>query len=369
MGQHTPLYLSHLEAGAKFVDFAGWDMPIHYGSQLQEHMIVRKDAGMFDVSHMTILDLHGKDVASFLRFLLANDIAKLKIPGKGLYSCMLNEEGGVIDDLIVYYLAKDQYRLVFNASTRDIVCAWLTLQLPRFDTTLELRDDLFMLAVQGPKAMARLKQVLTASQSTVTQQLKPFQTLADGDLFIARTGYTGEDGVEILLPNEQAVELWNACLAAGIQPCGLGARDTLRLEAGLNLYGTDMDTDTTPLESNLGWTVALEPEGRHFIGRAALIEQMQHPHRQLVGLVLETKGVLRNHLPVWVGERSGEITSGSYSPSLERGIAMARIPAGQDTTCEVELRGKRLPARIIKLPFLKQGRCTFSLTAEGLTHE
>jgi len=369
MGQHTPLYSLHIEAGAKFVDFAGWDMPIHYGSQLDEHRAVRKSAGMFDVSHMTVIDLHGNDVTQFLRMLLANDIAKLKIPGKGLYSCILNHDGGVIDDLIVYFLSKDSYRLVFNASTRESVCAWLTLQLARYETTLDLRDDLFLLAVQGPQAIEKLKSVLSPAQYTVVKQLKPFHTMADGDLFIARTGYTGEDGVEIMLPNEQALALWQACLHAGIHACGLGARDTLRLEAGLNLYGTDMTMDTTPLESNLAWTVAMEPEGRHFIGRAALLEQMQHPHAQLVGIVLESKGVLRNHYPVWVNGLRGEITSGSYSPTLDRGIGMARIPAGQASECEVELRGKRVPARIVKLPFVKHGQCTFSLTPEGQTHE
>jgi aminomethyltransferase len=369
MGQRTSLYSAHLQAGAKMVDFAGWDMPIHYGSQLNEHQSVRKSAGIFDVSHMTVIDLQGKDVTQFLQLVLANDVAKLKAPGKALYSCLLNEDGGIIDDLIVYYLAKDHYRIVSNSSTRDTVCAWLTLQLARFNTTLDLRGDLSILAIQGPQAITKLKSVLSFADHAVLEKLKPFHTLADGDLFIARTGYTGEDGVEIMLPNEKAEQLWKKCLQAGIAPCGLGARDTLRLESGLNLYGTDMTIDTTPLESNLAWTVALEPPERHFIGRSALIEQMQHSYPQLVGLVLETKGVLRNHLPVWIGEQRGEITSGSYSPSLERGIAMARIPAGYIDSCEVELRGKRVPARIIKLPFLKHGRCTFSLTAEGLTHE
>lgn len=369
MGQHTTLYSAHLAAGAKMVDFAGWDMPIHYGSQLNEHHAVRQSAGIFDVSHMTILDFTGKDVTQFLRMLLANDVAKLKYPGKALYSCLLNEDGGIIDDLIVYYLAKDHYRIVSNSSTRDTVCAWMTLQLSRFHTTLELRDDLSILAIQGPEAIARLKSVLSFSDYAVLERLKPFHTLADGQLFIARTGYTGEDGVEIMLPHDQALSLWDACLNAGISPCGLGARDTLRLEAGLNLYGTDMTIDTTPLESNLAWTVAFQPEDRAFIGREALLEQKRHSYPQLVGLVLESKGVLRNHLPVWVGEARGEITSGSYSPSLERGIAMARIPGGFADSCEIELRGKRLPARIIPLPFLKQGQPTFSLTAEGLTHE
>lgn len=368
MGQRTSLYEAHLKAGAKMVDFAGWDMPIHYGSQLNEHHAVRQNAGMFDVSHMTIIDLKGPDVQNFLRQLLANDVAKLKQPGRALYSCLLNEDGGIIDDLIVYYLAKDHYRIVSNSSTRDTVCAWLTLQLRKFKTTLELRGDLSILAVQGPQAIAKLQSVLSFADYALLKTLKPFHTLADGDLFIARTGYTGEDGVEIMLPHEKAEALWQACLDAGIQPCGLGARDTLRLESGLNLYGTDMTIDTTPLESNLSWTVAFEPEDRHFIGKEALIEQKQQSHSQLVGLVLETKGVLRNHLPVWVGDAQGEITSGSYSPSLERGIAMARIPAGSADSCEVELRGKRLPARIIKLPFIKNGHCTFHLTtAEGMS--
>lgn len=369
MGKQTVLFQTHLDHGAKMVDFAGWDLPIHYGSQINEHLCVREDAGIFDVSHMTVLDLQGKDVQAFLQKLLANDIAKLAQPGSALYSCMLNEEGGVIDDLIVYYLAKNMYRLVFNASTRDVACAWITMQMQRYDIELTLRDDLAMIAVQGPEAIAKLESVLSPSEYTITKALKPFHTLADGDLFIARTGYTGEEGVEVLLPQEKAPAFWAKCIDAGVKPCGLGARDTLRLEAGLNLYGVDMDVDTTPLEAHLGWTVCWRDDSREFIGKAALAAQKQNAHPVLVGLVLKAKGVLRNHLKVFCGNTEGEITSGSYSPILQCGMAMARFPHPVKGACEVEVRGKRLPAEIVSLPFVKNGQSTLIKSTKELQHE
>lgn len=369
MGKATHLHQAHIDAGGKLVDFAGWDMPIHYGSQLEEHHAVRQAAGMFDVSHMTIIDLKGDDVYASLRRLLANDVSKIDRAGKALYTCLLNEEGGIIDDLIVYHLANDHYRIVSNAATRDIVSAWLTLQLRQADVEITLRDDLFILAVQGPKAIEKLQSVLSATQYAVTQQLKPFHTVSVDGLFVSRTGYTGEDGFELMFANEKAQTLWQACLEAGIRPCGLGARDTLRLEAGFNLSGTDMNTDHTPLDSNLGWTVAWKPEGRHFIGREALLAQKEAGHSVLVGLVLEGKGVLRNGLPVWVDGKQGVITSGSFSPTLQRGIAMARIPKTENTNCEIELRGKKLPGKIVKLPFVRNGQCMVPDLTEELTHE
>jgi len=357
MSKKTPLHQSHQDASAKMVDFAGWEMPIHYGSQITEHEAVRNDAGMFDVSHMTILDVKGKDARPYLRFLLANDIAKLKVQGKALYSCMLNEDGGIIDDLIVYFLQDDFYRVIINSATRDNDIAWLNRQSADFpDLTLNERDDFAMIAVQGPNARDRVFSIFSENQRPQIEALGRFMATSIGDYFIARTGYTGEDGFEILLPEGMEGDCWNKLLDAGVKPCGLGARDTLRLEAGMSLYGTDMDETTSPLVSGLGWTLAISDE-REFIGKQALeAEQQQGVSQQLVGLVLKDRGVLRNHLRVFTSGGEGEITSGSYSPTLGKSIALARIPAGVTGEVEVEVRNKRLIADIVKIPFVRQGQ-------------
>ena len=357
MPQHTPLYPQHLAAKAKMVDFAGWEMPIHYGSQIEEHHQVRRDAGMFDVSHMVVLDLTGAGVIDFLRRLLANDVARITgKPGKALYSCMLNERGGVIDDLIVYFMDDGWFRMVVNAATRDKDLAWIGEQAAAFDVTLRERDDLAMIAVQGPHARAKARAALGEALEPA-MALKPFFACECDGLFVARTGYTGEDGFEIMVPAGRAGEVWDALLAAGVAPIGLGARDTLRLEAGMNLYGQDMDEDTTPLESGLAWTVALEPAERDFIGRAALEAQREAGvPRRLVGLVLEGRGVLRAHQKVITPAGEGETTSGSFSPTLGQAIALARVPAGDFDACEVEIRGKRQPARVVKYPFVRHGK-------------
>lgn len=363
MGKRTPLYAEHQAHGAKLVDFSGWDMPLHYGSQIEEHHRVRHTAGMFDVSHMTIVDLRGAGVGAFLRFLLANDVGRLRDPGKALYSCMLNEQGGVVDDLIVYFVEPDYFRMVVNAATRDKDLAWMQARAAGFDVTLSLRSELAMLAVQGPEARARVLAVLGGVEAGAAAALGPFAAVALDELFVARTGYTGEDGFELMLPGAEAIALWRALAAHGVHPCGLGARDTLRLEAGMNLYGTDMDESTTPLESNLAWTVAWEPPEREFVGRAALAAQRAAGvARKLVGLVLRDKGVLRNHQRVLVdagGE--GEITSGSFSPTLGVAIALARVPAATGAACEVEVRGRLLPATVVKPPFVRQGQPTFEI--------
>lgn len=363
MGKKTPLYAQHVEAGARMVDFGGWNMPVHYGSQIGEHHSVRKAAGMFDVSHMTVVDLEGAGCTDFLRRLLANDVAKLKEPGKALYSCMLNDAGGVIDDLITYYFAADRYRLVVNAATRDKDLAWIAEQARTFDVRVTERDDLAMIAVQGPDARERAATVIDPAGREVALDLKPFYALETGDLFISRTGYTGEDGWEIVLPAEQAAGFWQRCMDAGIRPCGLGARDTLRLEAGMNLYGNDMDDATSPLEAGLGWTVAWEPPDRDFIGRAALEAFREKPERRrFAGLLLEGKGVLRDHQRVVVdGARYGEITSGGFSPTLERSIAMARIPAGDYGRAQVDVRGRLLDARIVTIPFVRNGEARIEI--------
>lgn len=362
MGKKTPLYACHLQSNAKMVDFAGWDMPLHYGSQLQEHHYVRQTAGIFDVSHMTIVECKGQDSSHYLRQLLANNIDRL-LPGKALYTCMLNEQGGVIDDLIVYKISADFYRLIVNSATHDKDLTWLKHQAKELAVTLTERTDLAMLAIQGPAVRTKISELFSANESQLILELKPFHAMTVGNFFIARTGYTGEEGFEVILPASEAATFWQKVLHAKIQPCGLGARDTLRLEAGLNLYGADMDETVTPLEANLAWTVAWDPKDRYFIGREALEKQLQMgPQRILVGLVLEGQGVLRNHQKVRVeGLGEGEITSGSYSPTLNRGVALARVPARTGTHCLVEIRGKRIPAQVVKPPFVKHGKITFEL--------
>lgn len=368
MSRRTPLYEEHRAAGAKLVDFAGWEMPLHYGSQLAEHHQVRRDAGMFDVSHMTVVDLQGAAVPDYLRLLLANNIDKLKRPGRALYSCMLNAAGGILDDLIVYYLADDWYRLVVNAATRDKDLAWLAATAGEFaGVTIRERDDLAMIAVQGPNARDKTFAALGETLREQAGGLAPFEAAQVGELLVARTGYTGEDGFEIILPARAAAFTWRMLAEAGAAPSGLGARDTLRLEAGLCLYGTDMDETTTPLESGLAWTVGWQPESRRFLGRDALERQKaEGVPRVLVGLVLEGKGVLRNHQKVRCnGRGEGEITSGGFAPTLQRAIALARVPAGvaAGDVCQVEIRGRRHRARVVKPPFVRHGK---SLITEQL---
>jgi len=358
VGKRTPLYECHADSGARMVDFGGWDMPLHYGSQLDEHRAVRQHAGAFDVSHMTVVDVVGADALPFLQKLLANDIARLRVTGKALYSCMLTPDGGVIDDLIVYFRAPGSYRVVVNAATRDKDLAWLQRQASPFAVTVEERRDRAMIALQGPKARVLAASVFDRQFRERALALAPFVATEAGDLFIARTGYTGEDGFEIVLPAQAAAEFWRRCLDAGIRPCGLGARDTLRLEAGMNLYGTDMDESTSPLVSGLAWTIAWEPSSREFIGRQALERERRETRRlRFVGLILAGRGVLRNHQRVVVsGHADGEITSGGFSPTLERSIAMARIPAGDYEAAQVDIRGRLLDVRVVKLPFVRSGK-------------
>ena len=358
MGNRTPLYQAHQAMGAKLVDFAGWDMPIHYGSQIEEHHAVRRAAGMFDVSHMTVVDLHGENTRPLLRFLLANDVDKLKKTGKALYSCMLNDSGKVLDDLIVYYLSDTQFRLVVNSATRAKDLDWIVRQAGAFEVQVSERPELAMIAVQGPQARDKVLGLLDDAQRTVAAGLGLFYGAALGDWFIARTGYTGEDGFEIMLPEDQAAGFWNALKDSGVQPCGLGCRDTLRLEAGMNLYGSDMDESVSPLVSGLNWTVGWSPQERDFIGRAALErERDAGPTQRFVGLLLEDKGILRGHQKVKVeGAADGEITSGSFSPTLGRSIALARVPAQTGERCQVDVRGRLLAARVVKPPFVRNGK-------------
>jgi aminomethyltransferase len=357
-GLKTPLYDAHVAAGARMVDFGGWDMPLHYGSQKEEHHAVRQRAGVFDVSHMTIVDLAGERTQDFLRYLLANDVARLTDSGKALYTCMLNEAGGVIDDLIVYFFSTEHYRLVVNAATRDKDLAWINRQAERFAVDVKERDDLAMLAVQGPNARELAGEVLSTTYRDAALGLKPFFGLEAGDWFVARTGYTGEDGFEIVMPAADAEAAWHGLLEAGVAPAGLAARDTLRLEAAMNLYGNDMDEDTSPLEAGLGWTVAWEPAERDFIGRAAVeAVRANADRRRFVGLLLEDKGVLRAHQRVVVdGVGEGETTSGGFAPTIGRSIALARVPAGDYETAQVDIRGRLLNVRIVPTPFVRHGK-------------
>jgi len=362
MGLKTPLYDTHVALGAKVIDFGGWDMPLNYGSQLEEHRAVRKDAGLFDVSHMCVIDLTGGRVREFLRYLLANDVGKLTVPGRALYSCMLLPTGGVIDDLIAYFLTDSWFRLVVNAGTRQKDLAWIREQAAPFGVSVRERADLSILAVQGPNARAKTAALLPAARGATALAIARFSGAAIDSWFLARTGYTGEDGFEIVLPADEAAQTWQLITAQGVAPAGLGARDTLRLEAGMNLYGNDMDESHHPLESGLGWTVAFEPETRDFIGRDALARIRTQGCDAFVGLVLEERGVLRSHQTVQTAESSagtarkiGETTSGTFSPTLNGSIALARVIPGSGPRVTVDIRGKAHAARIVKPPFVRNG--------------
>ncbi|EGN75181.1 glycine cleavage system T protein [Idiomarina sp. A28L] len=354
--KRTPLYPNHLAAGAKMVDFHGWDMPLNYGSQIEEHHAVRRDVGMFDVSHMTIVDVTGRDAKPYLRHLLANDVAKLQTPGKALYSAMLNNDGGVIDDLIVYFFNEDSYRLVVNSATRDKDMAWLETQSGEFDVAITERTEFAMIAVQGPAAKEKVAVLMNAEQHAQVSELKPFVGLQLDDLFVATTGYTGEAGYEIIIPNDIVGTVWEKLVAAGVKPCGLGARDTLRLEAGMNLYGQDMDETVSPLAANMAWSVAFEPSDRDFVGRTALEAQKAAGTEKLVGLVMEEKGVLRAGLKVIVEGGEGVITSGTFSPTLGYSVAMARVPQPVGETAQVEMRKKLVTVKVVKPSFVRNGK-------------
>src|ERR1700744_5680266 len=361
MTDKTVLNETHRALGARMVDFGGWDMPINYGSQIEEHHAVRQDAGMFDVSHMTVIDLHGEGTRDFLRHLVANSVDKLKVQGKALYTCMLNEHGGVIDDLIVYFFDEAHFRLVVNAATRAKDLAWIQQQAAAFGIEVKERPDFAMIAVQGPQARAKVLGLLHEVDRPRIEKVGKFAAAAGQGpggmpLFVARTGYTGEDGFEIIVPNEHAVALWNALANAGVRPAGLGARDTLRLEAGMNLYGQDMDKDVSLWEANLGWTISLD-EGRDFIGRAALEKQKaEGVRRVMVGLVLDDKGVLRHGQKVLTANGEGEILSGSFAPTLNKAVAFARIPTGEPGEGRVDIRAREVPVPIVKYPFVRDGK-------------
>ena len=391
MAERTPLYERHLELGAKMVDFGGWEMPLHYGSQLEEHHAVRQDAGVFDVSHMTVVEAAGAGAKDFLRHLLANDVARLERPGQAMYTAMLNEAGGVIDDLIVYDNSQAgggaaEFLLVVNAATRTKDLEWLQRQVTAFDARVTERPELGILAVQGPNAMPKAQTAIAAwgrdaspkaqaggrdamaEGQAVAQAderrgaaaLKPFQGAWAHGWFVARTGYTGERGYEVLLPTTDLPGFFDALLKSGVRPIGLGARDTLRLEAGLNLYGSDMDESVSPIEAGMASTVALD--GRDFIGAQAVRQLQAQEHRTQIGIVMESRGVLRAGYTLFKdGKQIGGITSGAFSPTLQHSIALARVsgqPAPGDTL-EVAIRDKRLPVTVVRPPFVRNGKKVF----------
>ena len=356
----TPLHPNHVELGAHMAPFAGWEMPIHYGSQIEEHLQVRQAAGLFDVSHMVVADLEGSNCEALLQNLLANDISKLDQDGRALYSCMLNHDGGVIDDLIVYRLTTKQYRLVLNAGTAESDLEWISAQSKNYDVAITRRQDLAILALQGPTARQMMAKLVTDPGALLA--LGRFWAAEFDQFFIARTGYTGEDGFEIILPKQQIISLWDQLLALGAAPAGLGARDTLRLEAGLCLYGQDLDQQHTPLQSGLNWTIAWQPESRDFIGRTALAAAAESLQGTFVGLLLEDKGVLRSGMTLLSNNQPiGITTSGGFSPTLQRSIALARLDSNPVDALSVDIRGKQKPVRIVALPFARNGKVMVDL--------
>jgi aminomethyltransferase len=332
-------------------------MPVRYDSDLAEHSAVRESAGLFDLSHMGEIHLRGPQAAEALDHALAGKLSAMAV-GRAKYSLLLTEQGGVIDDLIIYFFAADEWRVVVNAGTADKDIAWMlrVKQAGGFDVAIAPRRDLSMVAVQGPNARAKVWAARPAWQAA-TESLTPFVAAVVGDdTLVARTGYTGEDGFEIVLPATEAVQLWRDLAAQGVRPCGLGARDTLRLEAGMNLYGQDMDELVQPGQAGLTWTVSLKDAERRFIGREAL-EQFATP-AAFLGLKLQERGVMRAHMAVRTKEGMGELTSGTMSPTLGVSIGFARLPQGvrPGDTAEVDIRGKWVPALVCKLPFVRNGK-------------
>jgi aminomethyltransferase len=365
MTKQTALHSRHVAAGARMVDFGGWDMPLHYGSQIDEHHAVRAGAGIFDVSHMTVVDVGGAGARGYLQRLLANDVGKLEAPGKGLYGCMLDAAGGIIDDLITYRRADGQYRVVVNAATRDADLTWMNDVADGFDISLVERPELIMLAIQGPRAVEFATPLLPATLREAAASLESFGCVETDGVFVARTGYTGEDGFEIILNEAEGLRLWDDAITAGIAPCGLGARDTLRLEAGLCLYGQDMDTTTSPLVSGLGWTVAWQPADRDFVGRAALEREKRDGAKvKLVGLILDDRGIMRHGQRVATAAGDGVVTSGGFSPTIQRSIALARIPGDAADVCQVEIRNVLRQARIVRPTFVRNGKILVSQQGE-----
>jgi len=343
--QYTPLHDRHVELGARMVPFAGWEMPVQYAGVIEEHRAVRTDAGVFDVSHMGELEVEGPRARELLQGSLSNDLDRLS-PGDAQYTLLTNEGGGIIDDLIVYRTGEHAYLLVVNASNREAAFAWLKdREIPGSDVR-DVSDDCALLAVQGPRAIERLglppAPAFTFAESSL-----------DGvEVMVNRTGYTGEDGCELLCMSEDAVRLWDGVLERGAVPCGLGARDTLRLEVCYPLHGNDIGPDTDAISAGLGWACALEKE---FEGVDVLRRvKADGPERRLVAFVMEDRAIPRQGMPI---EGGGEVTSGSHSPMLEIGIGLGYVPAPEaspETELTIDVRGRPRRARVVKKPIYKK---------------
>lgn len=363
MTKKTSLYEEHVKSGAKFISFAGWMMPLHYGSQIKEHLEVRQNVGVFDVSHMTIIDLLGTGCRAFLRLLLTIDIDKLKV-GQAGYALLLNHHAGIIDDLIVYYFGPDRFRLIFNASTHDTILAWLSRYAHDMAVGIQERVDLAMIAIQGPKAKEKLLPLLSSSAMDTTSTLGMFESTEVENWFIARTGYTGEDGYEVILPHQDMKVLWQKLIHAGVQPCGLGARDSLRIEAGLLLHGQDMNEEVSPLECGLDRFVDWEPSLREFVGKGALeIQKRLGIKKKMVGLLLLDKGILRSHQKIITDNNlEGYVTSGTFSPILNASIGFGRVPSGEaQGLVKIEMRDKLIRAKIVEPRFIKRGKILINI--------
>jgi len=362
--RHTPLHAAAQRAGGRLVPFAGWEMAVQFAGLVQEHNAVRQHCGVFDISHMGVLRLRGANVKDTLQGLVPSDLHRIG-PGEACYTVLLNEAGGIRDDLIIYDRGPEEVLTVINAACAEADTEWLRGQLePRGIAISDHKGDGVLLALQGPEAPARLEALVGESLEGLPRfGHREFSLVGEGlggePAFVARTGYTGEDGFELLLSRDQGMALWDRLLAEGVAPCGLGARDTLRLEAAMHLYGNDMDATTTPLEASLGWLVHLEMPA-DFIGRAALERQTaEGVSKRLVGLKLAGRAIARHGYPVLhAGGVVGEVTSGTWSPTLGEAIALAYVPAAlakPGTELAVEIRGQAQPATVVKRPFYRRG--------------
>jgi len=349
----TTLHESHIELGAKMVNFSNWEMPISYTSLIEEHNAVRNTAGIFDVSHMAVFDFMGGDQIAFFEKIFANDIKKISLENKAIYGALLNEEGGILDDLIIYH-ANSKFRLVSNCSTREQNRDWYKKHAVEFGVEVIERSDIGILAIQGPDALNKILAISEIDHQV--NNLQSFGCIFDGEKLFARTGYTGEDGLELIVPNSDIKSLWNKALELDCTPIGLGARDTLRLEAGLNLYGNDMTVDNHPYESNLGWTIDMNDENRQFIGKDALLSINQSESKKIVGIILRDKGVLRTGYEITHGQGNGIVLSGSYSPTLQSSIGLARVDRGYQENGKVMIRNKELNIDFVSPRFLRQGK-------------
>ena len=363
---HTPLHDLCIAAGARMVPFAGWEMPVQFSGLMAEHKAVRRDVGIFDISHMGVLRIEGANPKDALQKLVPTDLHRIG-PGQACYSVLLNDKGGILDDLIIYDLGPSKREaghetllIVINAACAEADTLWIRQHLEQDDlNVLDAKNTGVLLALQGPKAIGLLERCSGIDLSEWPRfghRMLPVQGL-EAPVFTARTGYTGEDGVELLLNAEDGRRLWGQLLGEGVTPCGLGARDTLRLEAAMHLYGQDMDTETTPFEAGLGWLVHLEMPAS-FIGRQALEQATEKgPSKRLVGLKLKGRAIARHNYPViHNGTSVGVVTSGSWSPTLEEPIALAFVPpnlAKLGTKLDVEIRGQLQSATVVKRPFYR----------------